>query len=231
MQLRHYLGILRRYWPMVAALPLLVGALSLAAALREPLRYSTVARLMVTQALPDSPPSPPPAYLRDQWDGSEFLIDDLPQVIGSALFAQDVSAALRERGVALDAGAVQSGLSAETFHRSVTLRATADTPAAALALAEAAIETVRANGLTYWGRRDPAGSGGINVAVLDAPAAALPGRTPRRLAVDVGLRAGLGLAAGIGLAFLLHYLDTRLRGPGDVEEWVGLPVVGVIPRE
>jgi capsular polysaccharide biosynthesis protein len=49
--------------------------------------------------------------------------------------------------------------------------------------------------------------------------------------LNTAVRTGLGLAAGIGLAFLLHYLDTRLRSRTDVEEWLGLPVVGTIPPE
>ena len=214
MQLRHYLAIIRRFWPLVALLPLLAGALTLGAALARPTRYTATARLVVTQALPAGAD---PATLRDQWDGTEFLIDDLPQIVGSERFAQD-------------AGAPPGSLSAETFHRTVTIHAAADTPDQATALAQAAVAALRANGLAYWGRNDATSKPGVNVAVIDEPAAA-PDRSLRRIASDALLRAALGLAAGVGLAFLLHYLDTRLRSPGDVEEVLGLPVVGTIPRE
>jgi capsular polysaccharide biosynthesis protein len=227
MQLRRYLAILTRFWPLVALLPLAVGALALSAALTRPLRYTASARLMVTQALP---PGLAPPNLRDQWDGTEFLIDDIPQVVGSELFAQDVSATQLARDAGLGESAVLGGLSAETFHRTVTLRAVADRPEQATALALAAIETLRANGLKYWGRADAAEAPGVDVAVIDAPVAASD-RSLRQIAANVALRAALGLAAGVGLAFLLHYLDTRLRSPHDVEELLGLPVVGTIPRE
>jgi capsular polysaccharide biosynthesis protein len=227
MQLRRYLAILTRFWPLVALLPLVVGALTLSAALTRPLRYTATARLMVSQALP---PGLAPPNLRDQWDGTEFLIDDIPQVVSSALFAQDVSATQIARDAGLGESAALGGLSAEIFHRTVTLRAVANRPEQANALALAAIETLRVNGLKYWGRSDASGESGIELAVIDAPVAASD-RSLRQLATDVALRAGLGLAAGVGLAFLLHYLDTRLRSPRDVEELLGLPVVGTIPRE
>ncbi|NTU85085.1 MAG: hypothetical protein HGA45_37950 [Chloroflexales bacterium] len=50
MQLREYLAILRRLWPVVALLPLIVGGLSLASALGRPPAYQATARLLVTQA-------------------------------------------------------------------------------------------------------------------------------------------------------------------------------------
>ena len=40
----------------------------------------------------------------------------------------------------------------------------------------------------------------------------------------------LGLMLGIGLIFLLEYLDNSVREPEAVEEIVGHPVLGIIPR-
>jgi len=38
------------------------------------------------------------------------------------------------------------------------------------------------------------------------------------------------LAAGIGIAFLLEYLNRRVRGVSDIEEYVGVKVLATIPR-
>jgi uncharacterized protein involved in exopolysaccharide biosynthesis len=38
------------------------------------------------------------------------------------------------------------------------------------------------------------------------------------------------LVVGIGLAFLLEYLDKRIRGINDVEDFVGIKVLATIPR-
>ena len=40
----------------------------------------------------------------------------------------------------------------------------------------------------------------------------------------------LALVLGIGLVFALEYLDNSVREPEQVEELMGTPVIGVIPR-
>lgn len=68
-----------------------------------------------------------------------------------------------------------------------------------------------------------------NVSVLDH---AIPPRNPIRprkiLNVIIGAMAGLSL--GIGAAFFLDYLDNTLRTAEDVERYLGLGVLSVIPR-
>lgn len=49
---------------------------------------------------------------------------------------------------------------------------------------------------------------------------------PVRNAILAGL---IGLILGVGIAFFRETLDRRLREPADVEEALGLPVVGVVP--
>ena len=41
----------------------------------------------------------------------------------------------------------------------------------------------------------------------------------------------IGLVAGIGLAFFIEYLDTSVKTVDDVEHYLGLPVIGVIPQK
>jgi uncharacterized protein involved in exopolysaccharide biosynthesis len=40
----------------------------------------------------------------------------------------------------------------------------------------------------------------------------------------------VGLAVGIGLAFTIEYLDTTVKLPDEVEQQLGLPVIGVVPH-
>jgi uncharacterized protein involved in exopolysaccharide biosynthesis len=130
MQLRLYLNILRRFWPLVLLLPLAVGGLSLALALRQPPSYQATTRLLVTQApaatradatLPEQSDSA-------SWAASDYILDDLPAVMASAAFAADVAALLAAEGAPLDQGAIQAGLRPTVHHRAVTLSATATTP-------------------------------------------------------------------------------------------------------
>lgn len=232
MHLRTYLSILRRYWMLVLALPILVGILSLVAQVRQPARYGCTARLMITQA-PHSGEQVgtfPDFNMVSSWQSSEFIIDDMPQVISSMALAQDISQWLATQGVDVPPATVQAGLSAQTFHRSVTISSQADSPELAVQFIDGAIASLQANGLTYWNR--PALNGtGLSVAVLNPPGQASALRTSRQILRAVGLRVALALVAGIGLAFLLHYLDDRIRDSSQVEEVLGLPVVGVIPKE
>lgn len=51
------------------------------------------------------------------------------------------------------------------------------------------------------------------------------------IVMNVFLSLVLGLAAGIGLAYFIEYLDTSVKTVDDVERFLGLPVVGVIPQK
>ncbi len=50
-----------------------------------------------------------------------------------------------------------------------------------------------------------------------------------RLAVDIALRVALGIIAGVILAYLFEYLDDTVQDELDVQQWTGLPTLGVIP--
>lgn len=230
MQLLAYLAILRRSWLPVLLLPLLAGGLSLALALGRAPSYQATTTLLITQApQPRSSASPVPD-LDDgaTWATTEYILDDLPFVLASAAFAADVGAAMAAEGYPVDPGAIQSGLRPEVTHRAVLLSATAGEPQQAAAMLRAAVAALQQGGLKYWGR---APAGGLQVAVLDPPGAAAPVGGLRALLREVGLRTALALAAGVGLAFLMHYLDDRLRSPRQAEDWVGARVLAVIPKE
>lgn len=46
--------------------------------------------------------------------------------------------------------------------------------------------------------------------------------------LNVAIALVIGLMVGVGLAFLLEYLDTTVKTEQDVEEIIGLPIIGVI---
>src|SRR5829696_3144910 len=60
--------------------------------------------------------------------------------------------------------------------------------------------------------------------------AALPTAASRARPVRVGLGLVVGLVVGILAAFLWDRIDTRLRGPGELAERLGRPILGQIPR-
>ena len=62
---------------------------------------------------------------------------------------------------------------------------------------------------------------------------AKPDSTPARPNVPLllGIGAGLGLILGMLLAFFLEYLDTSVKTLDDVERYLGVPVLAVIPKD
>jgi len=59
-----------------------------------------------------------------------------------------------------------------------------------------------------------------------------PDRAVRpRVMLNIILSVMVGLGAGIGLAYFIEYLDTSVKTVDDVEKYLGLPVIGVIPQK
>lgn len=199
MELYLYLDILRRRWPIVVAVPLLVALVSLAVALAQPARYRATAQLLVTRPM------------LGNIDAEDTLAYDLPAIVGGKPFAQDVVAELARRGRPLDAVLVEQALHAENQRHVVFLSASTADPADAVAIVQVSVDLIKTNGLRYWGDMSATPEHpGADVAVLDLPALAAQINSAQAIAMEVVLRALVGLIAGIGAAFALHYLDNRL---------------------
>src|SRR5919108_3214800 len=67
-----------------------------------------------------------------------------------------------------------------------------------------------------------------NVSILDrAEIPRLPSKPNKKLNLMLG--ALLGLMGGLGLALVLEHLDNTLRTPDEVERYLGLPILSVVP--
>jgi capsular polysaccharide biosynthesis protein len=67
-----------------------------------------------------------------------------------------------------------------------------------------------------------------NVQVIDV--AKIPEKPvkPRPL-LNTAIAGVLGVMLGIGVVFLVEYLDNTIKTPEDIERYIGLPVIGIIP--
>jgi polysaccharide biosynthesis transport protein len=74
-----------------------------------------------------------------------------------------------------------------------------------------------------------AGLGASNIRVID-PATVPTGPVKPRVFLNLTLGLILGLGLGVGLAFFQEYLDKTLKTPDDVEQYLRLPSLGVLPR-
>lgn len=48
--------------------------------------------------------------------------------------------------------------------------------------------------------------------------------------LNIAIAAVVGLMIGVGIAFLLEYLDTTMKTEQDVEELLGLPILGIVSK-
>jgi capsular polysaccharide biosynthesis protein len=67
-----------------------------------------------------------------------------------------------------------------------------------------------------------------NVRIIEAATSPTVPIYPRK-ARNVVLSIVAGLVLAFGVAFALEYLDTTVKTPDDVERYLGLSVIGVVP--
>lgn len=68
------------------------------------------------------------------------------------------------------------------------------------------------------------------VEIVDSAEASTRPISPN-LIMNMLLSIFVGLGSGIGLAYFIEYLDTSIKTADDVERWVDLPVLGLIPQK
>lgn len=68
-----------------------------------------------------------------------------------------------------------------------------------------------------------------SVSIVDKAVAPTNPVKPKKT-LNVLIAFAVGLMASVGLAFLLEYLDNTIKSTKDVEDILGLPVLGVIPH-
>lgn len=231
MELRHYARIVWRSWPLVLGLPVLVALLTIVLAFLLPTRYTITAAVMVTQrpiGVSEAQITLPDENIYYNWSASEFVVDDILQIVETRRFADDIAGWLQsQHGVALDPELISEGLEAERRHRTIYLHASADRAEHPRMIAQGAIAMLQQRGLEYWDREE---STSLNVAENELPEEAEPEQGLAGLILNVVLRSILALILAIGIAFLRHYLDQSLHGSNEVEA-LGFEVVAAIPRD
>lgn len=219
MELIHYWRIVWRRWWLVAALV----AIALLASLITYDRPATVYQASMRFAIGVEGQEPVTAVSgegrSDAWLASEYLADDLSEVLKGGDFAARIS---QRVGLAVPAGAI----TASREHRIMTVTITWGNRDEVQAIAEAVAAEVENVGTDYF----PQLAGVDARAVLiDGPGIGEvgPGLRDR---LDLPIRLLIALAAGIALAFLWDYLDDSLRSRAEVEA-LGVPLLAEIPRQ
>ncbi|NPV06904.1 MAG: hypothetical protein HPY83_02940 [Anaerolineae bacterium] len=227
MELREYWRILRRYAWLILMMVGATAAITLALrALRPPQTvYSASVRLTVGVVPEDGNGE---YYTYDRyytWLASEYLVDDLSEVVRSADFAAAVSEQLAARGIAVGPGEISGATVPVKQHRILTLGVSGTDPARVQAVAEAAAEVLRQRNREFLAQL---GSDNAAVHVIDPPSVG-PVPPSLRERLDLPLRLALALAAAVALAFVLDYADDSVRDVRDFSE-LGVPLLASLPK-
>jgi capsular polysaccharide biosynthesis protein len=154
----------------------------------------------------------------DAWLASEYLADDLSEVLKGGDFAARIS---QQVGFDVAPGSIF----ASREHRIMSVSITGSDEAQVIATAEAVVAAVEDGGADYF----PQLAGVEATALLiDGPGVSQVGRSLTDK-LDLPLRLFLALVAGVALAFLWDYLDDTVRDRAEVES-LGVAVLGEIPR-
>ncbi len=156
---------------------------------------------------------------------SEYLVDDLGEIVRSQRFAEAVSQRLADRGITVAAGAIGASTQPGKLHRILTVNVYWGDREQLRAIADAIVATLTQGSAEFFGQFS---ADEADIRLIDPPSIGLAGR-PAREQLDLPLRVLLALTAGIALAFLAHYLDNRVRDRTDLEQ-IGLVVLGEVPR-
>ncbi len=227
MELRTYWKIITRRWWLPVGLALLVGLLTLAMQRPwqpRPISYSASMRFNVGV----QPERIPGVYTYDRYYTmltSEYLVDDLGEIVRSQAFATEVSRRLAAQGITVPAGAIGASTQPGKLHRILTVNVGWGDEAQLRAISEAIAATMTESSAAFFGQFSAEEA---DIRLIDPPAISQVGR-PAREQLDLPLRVLLALVAGIALAFFWHYLDASVREREDLEQ-MGLTVLGEIPR-
>lgn len=219
MELRQYWRIVRRRWWLIAALVGIVLVVSLVT--YRPPEPAYVATMRFAIGIEgDEPVSAISGEGRsDAWLASEYLADDLSEVLKGGDFATRIG---QQVGFDVVAGTIF----ASREHRIMTVSITGRDRDQVQAIAEAVGTAVEDGGADYFPQLVGVEAKAI---LIDGPGIGQAGRSLKDK-LDLPIRLFVALVAGVALAFLWDYLDDTIRDRAEMEA-LGVAVVGEIPRK
>jgi protein tyrosine kinase modulator len=218
MELRQYWRIIWRRWWLIAGLVGLVLLVSLLTYRAPAPVYQATMRFAVGIEGSEPVNAVSGDGRSDAWLASEYLADDLSEVLKGGDFAARIS---QRVGFAVAAGTI----SASREHRIMTVVITSPDRNQAQAIAEAVGAVVENVSTDYFPQL-----AGINAEaiLIDGPGIGQVGRSLKEK-LNLPIRLFVAFLAGIALAFLWDYLDNTVRDRAEVEA-LGVSVLGEIPH-
>jgi capsular polysaccharide biosynthesis protein len=160
---------------------------------------------------------------QDVWLASELTVNAFTEWVRTGKFAEEVALVLQQNGLSIDAGALAVGADNERSIGQIFINWGNETEL--LTIAEAVLTVLQTRNQDYFPQL---GDAPAQVTLLDEPhIAPAPVSLPNRFAPFIKL--ALAILVGVGLAFLIEYLDPRVRTREELEA-LGVPVIAGIPK-
>ncbi|GAB2888744.1 tyrosine-protein kinase domain-containing protein [Nocardioides pacificus] len=219
MELREYLGTLRRQWVLVLTVTSLLVAVSAVLTFISTPQYSSSARLFVSTTQADT---------AEAYQGGLFSAQRVTSYADLATSRELAQSVIDDLGLSLSAEELTARISASVVPETVILEVAVldEDPAEAQRLAEAVAEALVAMVReieTPAGRTEPP----IRASIVD-PASYSDFPVAPRPVRNLALGLVLGLLLGFGLAVLRELMDTTIKSSKDVESIVDIPLMGTI---
>ncbi|MBF6612599.1 MAG: hypothetical protein IVW55_05660 [Chloroflexi bacterium] len=243
MELRQYWNVIRKRWWLVAVIVGLVAVASALIFLRTNTTYQSEVRFITRQSpSPDNPSNPGSpgsmVFTFDRyynWFGSEFLVDDYTEIVGSDAFAQSVMSimsgtlTLGKGQGQLTLDDIKNALQADRKQRILRIIVTGASRDESVALAKAASTVLVDARLKPLNNSPMVDDRAVFTQIDQATPDAAKSSKGKDL-INAIVRVIIGLVAALALVFLLEYLDSSIRDERDAEKVLDLPVIGAIPH-
>lgn len=219
--LPRFWAVVRRRWPVLVILPLLALGLAGYNYRHAAKSYTASGEATVTSIAPAATnPQGFDNYYRAL--ASEAATDDLTRLVPGSTFADAVAKRLQAKGQNYSAGEVQAALASTRVYRVLSVNATTGDANRSVAIGQAALDELAANGPNFFPNRP------VQISIINYPTGAAAKALKAGVLAAGTFLAGVLLAAVIAL--LVDLFDTRLHDRQEIEDQLGLPVVGTIPR-
>ncbi|OQB27958.1 MAG: hypothetical protein BWY10_00894 [Chloroflexi bacterium ADurb.Bin180] len=226
MELRQYWNIIRRRGWIVLAIVAIVLVVSLLTRPTHAPVYAASMRFMMGLE-PEAKTGDYYTYDRYYtWLTTEYLVDDVAELVRSGAFARAVSDSLAAAGITVPAGAIQGSTQAGTLHRVLTVSVVWGDAQQLGLIANAVANLLPSEIARHFAQ---VGTAGVHASLIDPPAIGGVGQSLRNK-MDLPIRLVLALAAGLALILLLDYLDDSVRDQSELESR-GLTVLAQVPPQ
>jgi capsular polysaccharide biosynthesis protein len=216
LELRQYWNILRKRWILVISIPVIAAIVSalLSFFVLKP-QYEADTTLLVNQKAEANP-----SLQYDTIMANQALVSTYSNIIKSRTIEQTVIDNLNLPYTVKQLDAMIT-VSSPNQSQVIDVKVVDGSQAEAARIANELASVFQSKAETLMDVK--------NVQVVD-PAEAVPNPVPVKpnKMLNIAIAFILGLMVSVGVAFLLEYLDNRLRTEEDVIRYLGLPVLGAI---